>query len=324
MPLARRALALSALGLAAPGLARGAEEPFPSRPIRVLIGYPPGGGSDLIARPILRALKERLDVPVVIENRGGANGNIAMEMAARAEPDGYTLFKGDIGNLAFNHVLHADLPFDIQRDFSGIAQLTASPSVFVVPASLPARSLGAFAALARARPGVLNFGSGGVGSSPHLFFEVWRRAAAVEVAHIPFRGAAPALQAMLAGDVQLMIGAYGIFRGAHEAGLVRVLAISSERRHARLPEVPTLREAGFDVALTGFNGLLAPVRVPAARRQLLEEAIAGVMAAPGVQRAMLDLGSAAAFTPGSALDARMREERAFWTRFAREAGIQPD
>jgi tripartite-type tricarboxylate transporter receptor subunit TctC len=325
MPVPRRSLLLSPLAApAAAASARAQGGPFPDRPIRVVIGYPPGGGVDTVGRPILQRLQERLGQPVVVENRAGANGNIAMEHVARAEPDGHTLFLGDAGNLAITHALYPNLPFDTQRDFVGVAQLTAGPTVLVVPAGLDARTLPEFVALLRARPGRLNFGSAGVGSAPHLFYESWRRAAQVEMLHVPYRGTGPALQGLLAGDVQLMIGNYGVFRGAHEGGRVRVLAITSRARHPALPEVPTVAETGLDWSVVGFNGVVAPARIPPERRLLLEDAFRAVMAMPGTAAQMAVLGSVADFAPGAALDARMRADREAWTRLAQEANIQAE
>jgi tripartite-type tricarboxylate transporter receptor subunit TctC len=327
MPTRRQLLALplagQCLGLPAASRVR-AQAAFPDRPVRVVIGYPPGGGVDTVGRPILQRVQERLGQPVVVENRAGANGNIAMEHVARAEPDGYTLFLGDAGNLAITHALYPALPFDTQRDFAGVAQLTAGPTVLVVPASLPADSHAAFVALLRSHPGQFHFGSAGIGSGPHLFYESWRRAAGVEMLHVPYRGTAPALQGMLAGEVHLMIGNYGVFRGAHEGGRVRVLAISSRARHPALPAVPTVAETGTDWSVVGFNGLVAPARIPPERRQLLEDACRAVMAMPETAAQMEALGSVAAFTPGAALDQRMREDRRAWTQLVQAAGIKAE
>ncbi len=319
MHATRRALLITPL--AAPALA---QAPFPERPIRLVIGYPAGGGVDTVGRPIMQKLSERLGQPVVVENRGGANGNIAMEFMARAEPDGHMLFMGDAGNLGITHALYPSLPFDTQRDFVGVAQLTAGPSVLVVSAAVPAQTMQDFVALLKARPDALHFGSAGIGSGPHLFYESWRRAAGVSMTHVPYRGTGPALQGLLAGDVQLMVGNYGVFRGAHEGGRVRVLAISSPERHPGLPEIPTVRETGTDWALMGFNGVIAPARIPPARRQLLEDGFRAVMTAPEMVAQMTNMGSVAAFTPGATLDAQMREQRAFWTRLVREANIQAE
>jgi tripartite-type tricarboxylate transporter receptor subunit TctC len=315
-PSRRLILALPAV----PAPARAAS--FPDRPVRLVIGYPAGGGTDVQVRPIAARLQAKLGVPVLVENRPGANGNIAMEQAARAEPDGHTLFVGDAGNLAMTHALHPNLPFDTQRDFVAVAQLTAGPVVFVVPADLPAPDMAGLLALARARPGRLHFASGGVGSTPHLFWEEWRGIAGVETLHVPYTGSGPALQGLLAGDVQLMIANHGVFRGAAEAGLARVLGISSPVRHPALPEVPTLRETGTDWSRVSFIGVVAPARLPAARREMLEAAFRAVLEEEALGRTVLDLGSFAAFAPGAALDRHMREQRALWTRIVREAQLR--
>jgi len=320
MGFSRRMLMLSPLAASFP---LRAQTRFPDRAIRVVIGYPAGGGTDVVGRPIMQRLSEQLGVPVVVENRAGANGNIAMEHVARAEPDGYTIFMGDAGNLGITHALYPNLPFDTQRDFVGVAQLTAGPVVLVINANLPAATLGEFVALLRARPDALNFGSAGIGSGPHLFYESWRRAANVSMTHVPYRGTGPALNGLLAGDVHMMIGNYGVFRGAHEGGRVRVLAISTRMRHPNLPDIPTAIEAGTDWSIIGFNGVIAPARISPERRKILEGGFEAVMRLPETVAQMLGFGSIADYAPGIALDVRMRAERESWTRLVREANIEP-
>ena len=320
MGFSRRMLMLSPLAASFP---LRAQTRFPDRAIRVVIGYPAGGGTDVVGRPIMQRLSEQLGVPVVVENRAGANGNIAMEHVARAEPDGYTIFMGDAGNLGITHALYPNLPFDTQRDFVGVAQLTAGPVVLVINANLPAATLGEFVALLRARPDALNFGSAGIGSGPHLFYESWRRAANVSMTHVPYRGTGPALNGLLAGDVHMMIGNYGVFRGAHEGGRVRVLAISTRTRHPNLPDIPTAIEAGTDWSIIGFNGVIAPARISPERRKILESGFEAVMRLPETVAQMLGFGSIADYAPGIALDVRMRAERESWTRLVREAKFEP-
>jgi len=319
----RRSLLLAAPLLAAPALAR-AQGAFPDRAIRVVIGYPAEGGTDTVGRPIMQRLSEHLGVPVIVENRGGANGNIAMEYMSRVEPDGYTVFMGDAGNLGITHALYPNLPFDTQRDFVGVAQLTAGPVVLVIAGNLPANTLAEWTAMLKARPDAFNFGSAGVGSGPHLFYESWRRAAGVSMTHVPYRGTGPAMAGLLAGDVHMMIGNYGVFRGAHEAGRVKVLAISTPARHPNLPSIPTAREAGTDWGIIGFNGIIAPRRIPADRRQRLEDGFRHVIGLPAMQAQLLSFGSLADFAPGAELDRRMAAERASWTRLVREANIQAE
>lgn len=322
MTIARRSFLFTAA--AAPLLARpaAAQPTFPDRPVRVVIGYPAGGGVDTVGRPVMQRLQALLGKPVVVENRAGANGNLAMEHVARAEADGHVLFLGDAGNLAITHALYPNLPFDTQRDFVGVAQITVGPVIFAVPGSVPAQTLPEFVALARARPGQMHFGSAGVGSGPHLFFESWRRAVGVDMLHVPYRGTGPALQGMLAGDSQLMIGNYGVFRGVHEGGQVRILAISGTERHPGLPNVPTVREQGIDWSVMSFNGVVAPAGIPAERRLLLENAFRTVMNEAEIRARLTDMGSVVAFTPGAELDARMRRDRASWTQLVQDARIE--
>lgn len=319
----RRSLLLATPALALPALAR-AQGAFPDRPIRVIIGYPAGGGTDVVGRPIMTRLSEHLGVPVVVENRAGANGNIAMEHMTRVEPDGHTLFMGDAGNLGITHALYPSLPFDTQRDFVGVAQLTAGPVVLVIGGGVPAQNLAEWTALLKSRPEAFNFGSAGVGSGPHLFYESWRRAAGVSMTHVPYRGTGPALVGLLAGDVHMMIGNYGVFRGAHEAGRVKVLAISTPARHPNLPDIPTVREAGTDWGVIGFNGIIAPRRIAPERRQRLEDGFRHVMSQPEMREQMHGFGSLVDFAPGADLDRRMAAERESWTRLVREANIQPE
>ncbi|HEV7456780.1 MAG TPA: tripartite tricarboxylate transporter substrate binding protein [Roseococcus sp.] len=318
----RRSLLLATPALALPATTR-AQGAFPDRPIRVVIGYPAGGGTDTVGRPIMQRLSEHLRVPVIVENRGGANGNIAMEYMSRVEPDGHTIFMGDAGNLGITHALYPNLPFDTQRDFVGVAQLTAGPVVLVIAGNVPANTLAEWTALLKARPDAFNFGSAGVGSGPHLFYESWRRAAGVSMTHVPYRGTGPAMAGLLAGDVHMMIGNYGVFRGAHEAGRVKVLAISTPARHPNLPDIPTAREAGTDWGVIGFNGIIAPRRIAPERRQLLEDGFRHVIGLPEMQAQLLSFGSLADFAPGAELDRRMAAERESWTRLVREANIQP-
>lgn len=319
----RRSLLLATPALALPAIAQ-AQSAFPDRPIRVVIGYPAGGGTDTVGRPVMQRLSEHLGVPVIVENRGGANGNIAMEHMTRVEPDGYTLFMGDAGNLGITHALYPNLPFDTQRDFVGVAQITAGPVVLVIAGNVPANTLAEWTALLKSRPEAFNFGSAGVGSGPHLFYESWRRAAGVSMTHVPYRGTGPALAGLLAGDVHMMIGNYGVFRGAHEAGRVKVLAISTPARHPNLPDIPTAREAGTEWGIIGFNGIIAPRRIPPERRQVLEDGFRHVIALPEMQAQLLTFGSLADFAPGAELDRRMAAERDSWTRLVREANIQPE
>jgi tripartite-type tricarboxylate transporter receptor subunit TctC len=280
---------------------------------------------DLTARPLLAKLQERLGSQFVVENRGGANGNIAMEAAARAAPDGYTLFFGNGGNLAINHALYANLSFDTLRDFAPIAQVVQVPLAVTVPADLPVRTVQEFIALARSRPGHLNMGSGGTGGLPHLAFELFRRQANIDVVHVPYRGSAPALQDLIGGRVQIMIDAFNLSRGAVEAGRVRVIATTGRERMPALPDVPTVAEQGLpDFVAIGWQGLVAPVATPAAIRARLEQAVEWAMRETDLPQAYLSQGSLPHFAGAAAFRRLIEEERTLWARVVREGNIQPD
>jgi tripartite-type tricarboxylate transporter receptor subunit TctC len=318
----------AALGLfaALPFVSRArAQGEYPARPVRVIVGFPPGGGVDLTARPLLAKLAERFGQQFVVENRGGANGNIAMEAAARAAPDGHTLFFGNGGNLAINHALYANLSFDTLRDFAPVAQVVQVPLAVTVPADFPARTIPDFIAQARARPGSLNMGSGGTGGLPHLAFELFRRQAGIDVAHIPYRGSAPALQDLLGGRVQLMIDAYNLSRGAVEAGRVRVIGTTGAARMPALPDVPTVAEQGLPgFAAVGWQGLVAPAGTPEPVRARLEAAVAWAMRETDLPQTYLSQGSIPHFADGAAFRRLIEEERTLWSRVVREGNIQAD
>ena len=321
----RRSLLGLAAGLPLIRTAAAQGTDYPSRPVRVLVGFPPGGGVDLTARPLLAKLQERLGSQFVVENRGGANGNIAMEAAARAAPDGYTLFFGNGGNLAINHALYANLSFDTLRDFAPIAQVVQVPLAVTVPADLPVRNVQEFIALARSRPGQLNMGSGGTGGLPHLAFELFRRQANIDVVHVPYRGSAPALQDLIGGRVQIMIDAFNLSRGAVEAGRVRVIATTGRERMPALPDVPTVAEQGLpDFVAIGWQGLVAPVATPAAIRARLEQAVEWAMRETDLPQAYLSQGSLPHFAGAAAFRRLIEEERTLWARVVREGNIQPD
>jgi tripartite-type tricarboxylate transporter receptor subunit TctC len=320
MSLTRRgALAAPALLLAAPrpSLAQ-------SGAVRLVVGFPAGGGVDAIARPVAQRWAERLAQPVVIDNRPGNNGNIAMDHVAKGPADGTQLFQGNVGNLAMTHALFPNLPFDTSRDFRGVGQLTLGPLVFAVNADSPLRSMGELVAAARARPGALNFGSGGSGGVPHLAFEVWKRTAEVDIVHVPYRGSAPALQDLLGGRIQLMVDGYSLMRGAHEGGRLRVIGITSAERHPQLPGVPTVKEQGLDWVFTSWQAIVCPAATPAAVRQRLEDNLRWTFENTDLPTVLTGLGTFPRFAPGAEVDRLIREDRALWTRVVREAGITAD
>jgi tripartite-type tricarboxylate transporter receptor subunit TctC len=320
--LDRRGLMAGLAGLPLAGAARA--QSWPARPVRIVVGFPAGGGVDLTARPLAQRLGDRLGQQFVVDNRGGAGGNIAMDAVAKSPADGYTLLQANVGMLAINPGLYRDLTFDTVRDFAPVAQVVAVPLAVAVPADLPVRTLPEFIAYAKARPGQLNMGSGGNGGIPHLAFELMKRQAGIDVVHVPYRGSAPALQDLLGGRVQLMVDGYNLMRGAAEAGRVRVIATTGRRRLPALPDVPTVGETlpGFEAE--GWQGIVAPAGTPEPILAALEQAISGLLAAGDLPQIYLNQGQLPAFAPQAEFAALIRREREQWTRVIREAGITLD
>jgi tripartite-type tricarboxylate transporter receptor subunit TctC len=320
--LDRRGLMAGLAGIPLAGAARA--QSWPARPVRIVVGFPAGGGVDLTARPLALRLGDRLGQQFVVDNRGGAGGNIAMDAVAKSPADGYTLLQANVGMLAINPGLYRDLTFDTVRDFAPVAQVVAVPLAVAVPADLPVRTLPEFIAYAKARPGQLNMGSGGNGGIPHLAFELMKRQAGIDVVHVPYRGSAPALQDLLGGRVQLMVDGYNLMRGAAEAGRVRVIATTGRRRLPALPDVPTVAETlpGFEAE--GWQGIVAPAGTPEPILGALEQAISGLLAGGDLPQIYLNQGQLPAFAPRAEFAALIRREREQWTRVIREAGITLD
>jgi tripartite-type tricarboxylate transporter receptor subunit TctC len=317
-------------GLLPPAVARAQQRDsapvFPTHPVHLLVGYPAGGGSDLMARPLAQKLSERWGQPVLVDNKPGANGNLAIEAVAHAAPDGYTLVLANMAQLVTNPVVYRNLSVDTLRDLAPVAQIVEAVQVVVISAAVPARTLAEFLALARQAPGRFNMGSSGNGGMSHLALELLKRRAGVDIVHVPYRGSAPALQDLLAGNVQLMIDPYGPFVGRAEAGLVRVLAVTSLERIAALPDVPTMSETpgleGFEA--TGFGGVVAPAATPRAVIAQLEEAVARAMREPDLQRTYTAQGLTPHFADAASFRDRIARGHETWGRVAREANITLD
>lgn len=319
--LSRRSLLALPVLAAAPAAA----QDFPQRPVRVVIGFPPGGGVDIVARLIMPRLSEKLGQPFPVENRAGANGNIAMDAVHQSAPDGHTLFYGNVGNLAVTNALYRNLAFDTLRDFVPIAQTMESFSVIAVANDLPARSLAELMALARANPGRLNGASAGAGGPTHLALELFKRQFGLDIVHVPYRGSAPAILDLASGRVQMIIDGYALMRAAVEAGRVRVLAVASPARQPLLPEVPTTSEAGAPGFEAGsWHMLVAPRGVPRPALDRLEGALGAALAEPALVQAMAQQGVASRFRGQREAAAFLRAERERWEGVIRAANITAD
>jgi tripartite-type tricarboxylate transporter receptor subunit TctC len=267
-----RRAALGAFALAAPGIAR-AQSDWPSRPVRIVVPFPPGGLADVLARPLAARLQQALGQPFLVDNRPGSGGNIGADAVAKSAPDGYTLLIGSIGPLAANQFLFAQMPYDARTAFAPVCLLVTTPKVFVVPVARPWRSLQELIAAARTG-GPLIAGSAGNGSSLHLALELFKRDAAANVTHVPYRGAGPAVTDLIAVRLDLLIDNVPNILSQIRAGSVRPLATATERRLPQLADVPTTAEAGLPGFVFGaWFGMVAPAGTP---RPILER-VAGLV-----------------------------------------------
>jgi tripartite-type tricarboxylate transporter receptor subunit TctC len=240
-----------------------AAQEYPVKPIRMIIPYPPGGGTDFFARTLGAKLTEALGQPVVMENRPGAAGVIGADAVAKAAPDGYTIFIGQASNLAINPHLMAKLPYDPLRDFSPVSLVGGSPSLLVVHPSLPVHTVKDLVALARAKPGAIVYASAGAGSPGHISTEYFKRVAGIDMLHVPYKGASPALTNVLAGEASLYFTSPVAAQPLVRAGRLRQVAVTSAKRFAPLPEVPTIAESGYpEIDIVSWWGLLTPANVP--------------------------------------------------------------
>lgn len=270
-------------GVVALGCATSAsgQQPYPNKPIRLIVGFAPGGNTDTVGRIVGQKLGERLGTQVVVDNRGGASGTIGTELAGRATPDGYTLTMGTTTTHAIAVAAFSKLRYDPVNDFAPIALVASAPYLLVVHSSVPARSLKEFVALVKSRPGKLNYGSAGAATTTHLVIVTLVMRAGLDMVHIPFKGTGPATAAVLAGEVQVLFGSVPPLLPHVGVGRVRALAISSGKRSQALPEVPTVAESGypgFDMAL--WLGFFAPNGTPPAVIKRLESALVEIVQSP--------------------------------------------
>lgn len=236
---------------------------FPAKSIRIVVPFPAGGPIDMTTRPLAQKMSEGLGVPVVVDNRGGANGNIGAENVAKSPPDGYSLVVGAGGGFAIGPHLYKKLPFDVFRDFAPVSLFVTLPQLLVVHPQLPVKTVKELAALAKARPNQLNFGSSGTGSTPHLAMELLMRAADIKMIHVPYKGMGPATMDLMGGQLQLTFADMPVLLQQVKGGKLRAMAVGTPKRSANLPDVPTMTEAGFPkVEAYNWYGLFAPAGTP--------------------------------------------------------------
>ena len=318
--------ALLATGLSAAVLTTAmpaAAQSYPDRPLTLVVGFPPGGGVDIVARQLAPALEKALGQRIVVENRPGAAGNNAMVHVSRAAPDGYTLMMGNLGMLAAKPALFKQLPFDTARDFMPVARVVVTPLVAVVPVDLKATTAAEFVALSKRAGSGLNFGSGGIGDVNHLAGELLKMRTGARMTHVPYKGSAPAHVDLAGGQIQLMIDGENIVQGNLRAGKTRALFITAEQRSAAMPEVPTSAEAGLgDLVIHGWQGVLVPAGTPAAVIERLSVAVRTVLADPELSKRLAEQGTAPAYLDADGFGAYIRDEARRWAEVIGKAGIR--
>ena len=313
-----------AAGLAA-GLAQGAmaQSGWPDRPLRVVVPFPPGGSNDIVARLLCEVLRERTGQPWIVENRSGAGGNVGADSVAKAAPDGNTLLLTAPGPLTINNALFPSMPYVAERDLAPLALVATVPIVLMTGPELPARDVAGLIALAKAQPGRIAFGSSGNGTTNHLAGELFRSMAGIDIVHVPYRGAAPAMTDLVGGQIGMMFDNLPAVLPQLRDGRVRALAVAGARRAAALPEVPTLAEAG----LPGFEaeawfGLAGPAGMPAPLRARVEGLVTEALSDPGLRAKLAAAGAEPGALAGEAFGAFMARERATWTRVIQASGAQ--
>jgi tripartite-type tricarboxylate transporter receptor subunit TctC len=320
-----RRRSLVAAALAAPllpraGLAQGAWAP--TRPLRFVVPFPPGGATDVVARVLAERMQEKLGQPVTVENRTGAGGNVGVENVVRSAPDGYSILMGTTGTLTINPHLYTNMGFNPATDLAGVSMAFATDHVLIVNPSVPAQTAQEFIALLKARPGQISYGSGGNGSSTHLVPELFKLVAQVDMQHVPYRGSAPALNDTVAGNVQAMLDQLPSALPMIQAGRVRALAVTGPRRSRVLPNLPTMAEIGLPQAeATSWGAVMAPAGTPAPVIERLNAAIRESLAEAGVQQRLAAAGADAVVSTPAELAATMRSETEKWGRVVREARI---
>ena len=318
--MTRRAFLILALALA-PGVALGE---YPSRAIRLVVPYPPGGGTDTVARPLVQKLTEQLKQPVIVDNRGGASEIIGTEIVAHAAPDGYTLLM-TTNAFAINMALHRTLPYHPSKDFAPVARLITTPFALVAHPGLKAANLQELVALAKAEPGSLNYASLGAGTPHHLAMEWLKQLAGINIVGVPYKGVGPGLAAVMAGEVQMMMTGLTAGLVQVKAGKLRALAVTTAARAPSVPEVPTVAESGFPgYEALAWYGILAPAATPPEVIARLNAEIGTALRAPDLRERLASIGVDAAPSTPAQLEVLIHEETELWAKVIEAAGIKAE
>ncbi len=316
-------LTVATLGLLAPGLAW--PQAYPAKPVRLIVPFPPGGSTDIVARIVAQKLGDRLGQQIVVENRGGAGGTIGTEVVAKATPDGYTLGVGSTSTHAVAPSVYPKLGYDPVKDFAPISLVAVSPYLLVVHPEVPARSLQEFVAYVRTRPGKLNYASAGTGSTTHLAMEMLKGSAGIYIVHIPYNGNGPAGTAVIAGQVEALFGSLPAVLPHAKSGRVRPIAVGTPKRSPSLPDVPTVAESGFpgfDASL--WLAIMAPAGTPPAVVERLHKEVAAVIGSPDAADALGKAGAEPLASTPAELASMVKDGVGKYAKIVKQAGIKAE
>lgn len=298
---------------------------YPNKPVKLIVPFPPGGGTDILARPIAQKLSEKWGQPVIVENRGGAGGNIGTKAAAEAAPDGYTLIFGVLGTHAVNQSLYANPGFDSTIDFAAITMVANTPNILVVHPSVPAKTMAELIAYAKANPSKLNYASPGNGSPSHLATEIFKSMAGIQITHVPYKGSGPAMADMLGGQTQVWIANAPVVLQHIESGKLRALATTSAKRPAVAAGIPTIAEAG----LAGYEadtwyGVFAPAKTPQPILEQLNKDIVAVLNLPDIRQKFANEGAEIVADSSASFTQKLRADVAKWKKVIADLNLRAE
>ena len=320
-----RAAAVSAGALALTRFGVASAQPLAGMPIRLIVPFPAGGPTDIVARPLAQLLGEATKAAIVIDNRGGAGGSIGADAVARSAPDGHTLLMATVGTQAINASLYKNLPYDAVRDFTPIALVAIAPVTIVVHPAQPVNSVADLVKLAKQMPGKLNYGTAGAGSPGHLTAEMFKTAAGINLQHVPYKGSAPAMTDLLGGQIQIMFDPLQSVFANVRAGNLRAIAVSGKERSASLPNVPTIAESGFEgFETTAWWGVFAPANLPPGLTFAFADAVERVVRGDAFRSKLEPLGVHPTVLTGAAFAEFQRAELAKWGKAVRDSGAKAD
>jgi tripartite-type tricarboxylate transporter receptor subunit TctC len=297
---------------------------YPAKPIRLIVPYSPGGPVDIVARLTAQKLTDELKQQVIVDNRAGGGGNIAVEIVARSQPDGYTLMMGANGTNAINPNLYTKLAVDPAKELAPIGMVASSPMILVTHPSVQASSIRELVALAKAKPGAINFASSGSGSTAHLSSELFKSMAGVNIVHVPYKGAGPALTDLVGGQVQIMFTGISSTLPYVKASRLKALGVSSEKRVPILPDVPAVNEEITGYEVTTWYGVFAPVQIPKPHIGRLNQTLATIFSTADARQRLSALGAESVTLTPEQFTAAIRKETAKWAKVIKESGVRPE